>query len=124
MIAFYRFYRSRSVEYQVVFAVADKKKALNGYFDQTKDNNISLKYTGRCGAEALIWCRDKLLEFENEVFLSETFETKIVVYGEDHRRFRFYERALTRYGYEKKLTDNGWAMVKKVLRNNYDTEVS
>lgn len=124
MVAFYRFYRSRSVEYQVVFAVADKKKALNGYFDQTKDNNISLKYTGRCGAEALIWCRDKLLEFENEVFLSETFETKIVVYGEDHRRFRFYERALTRYGYEKKLTDDGWAMVKKVLRNNYDTEVS
>ena len=48
----------------------------------------------------------------------------IVVYGEDHRRFRFYERALTRYGYEKKLTDDGWAMVKKVLRNNYDTEVS
>ena len=83
-----------------------------------------MKYTGRCGAEALIWCRDKLLEFENEVFLSETFETKIVVYGEDHRRFRFYERALTRYGYEKKLTDDGWAMVKKVLRNNYDTEVS
>lgn len=58
MVAFYRFYRSRSVEYHVVFAVADKKKALNGYFDQTKDNNISLKYTGRCGAEALIWCRD------------------------------------------------------------------
>ena len=124
MVAFYRFYRSRSVEYHVVFAVADKKKALNGYFDQTKDNSISLKYTGRCGAEALIWCRDKLLEFENEVFLSDTFETKIVVYGEDHRRFRFYERALTRYGYEKKLTDDGWAMVKKVLRNNYDTEVS
>lgn len=101
-----------------------KKKALNGYFDQTKDNNISLKYTGRCGAEALIWCRDKLLEFENEVFLSETFETKIVVYGEDHRRFRFYERALTRYGYEKKLTDDGWAMVKRVRRSNYDAEVS
>lgn len=31
MVAFYRFYRSRSVEYHVVFAVADKKKALNGY---------------------------------------------------------------------------------------------
>lgn len=113
MVAFYRFYRSRSVEYHVVFAVADKKKALNGYFDQTKDNNISLKYTGRCGAEALIWCRDKLLEFENEVFLLETCETKIVVYGEDHRRFRFYERALTRYGYEKKLIDDGWATTKE-----------
>ena len=67
---------------------------------------------------------NELLEFENEVFLSETFETKIVVYGEDHRRFRFYERALTRYGYEKKLTDDGWAMVKRVHRSNYDTEVS
>jgi hypothetical protein len=53
MVAFYRFYRSRSVEYHVVFAVADKKKALNGYFDQTKDNNISLKYTGRSALRLL-----------------------------------------------------------------------
>jgi hypothetical protein len=65
MVAFYRFYRSRSVEYHVVFAVADKKKALNGYFDQTKDNNISLKYTGRCGAAALRLLSGVEINFSN-----------------------------------------------------------
>lgn len=117
-IAFMRFYRCRAEEYYVVFAVADKKKALNGYFNETRDNSISLKYTGRCGAEALVWCKNKMLEFEREVLLSDVIETKIVVLGEDQRRFRFYERALSRYGYRKQRIDDGWAMVKTLRKED------
>ena len=112
MVAFYRFQTGRSTEYHVAFAVADKKKTLNAWFDGTKGNNIELKMTGRCGVEALFWCRDKILEFEREVHREQNKDTKICVSGEDSKRFRLYERALTRYGYQKVRTTYGWFMVK------------
>ena len=87
-IAFYRWNGSRSTEYHVAFAVADKKKNHTGWFNQTKDDNLTLRATGRCGVEALFWARDMLLEFEKYIFLRETEDTKIVVQGEDSRRFR------------------------------------
>ena len=111
-IAFYRWNGSRSTEYHVAFAVADKKKNLNGWFNQTKDDNLTLRATGRCGVEALFWARDMLLEFEKYIFLREIEDTKIVVQGEDSRRFRLYERALSRYGYRKVKFQDGWEMVK------------
>lgn len=113
MIAFYRWYYSRSVEYYVAFVVADKKKNLNGWFNGTKEDNITLKMTGRCGIEALLWCRDKLLEFEREVHRENSRDTKICVGGADAKRFRMYEKALSRYGYQKDKTTWGeWLMVK------------
>ena len=80
--------------------------------NQTKDDNLTLRATGRCGVEALFWARDMLLEFEKYIFLRETEDTKIVVQGEDSRRFRLYERALSRYGYRKVKFQDGWEMVK------------
>ena len=69
--------------------------------------------TGRCGIEALLWCRDKLLEFEREVRIEDSMDTKICVGGADSKRFRMYERALSRYGYRKVKTNWGeWLMVK------------
>lgn len=115
-IAFYRWNGSRSTEYHVAFAVADKKKNLNGWFNQTKDDNLTLRATGRCGVEALFWARDMLLKFERYIFLRETEDTKIVVQGEDSRRFRLYERALSRYGYRKVKFQDGWEMVKFIER--------
>lgn len=53
-----------------------------------------------------------LLEFEKYIFLRETEDTKIVVQGEDSRRFRLYERALSRLGYRKVKFQDGWEMVK------------
>lgn len=59
-----------------------------------------------------------LLEFEKYIFLSETEDTKIVVQGEDSRRFRLYERALSRYGYRKVKFQDGWEMVKFIKRKS------
>lgn len=38
LIAFVRHYSSRAIKYYVVFAVADKKRNLNGYFNENKNN--------------------------------------------------------------------------------------
>ena len=67
-IGFYRWNGSRSTEYHVAFAVADKKKNLNGWFNQTKDDNLTLRTTGRCGVEALFWARDMLLNLKDTSF--------------------------------------------------------
>lgn len=118
MIGFFEFETSRAIAYYVAFAVADKKKALNGWFNGSSDDNITLKMTGRCGVEALYWCRDKLLEFEDWVRHPKHMDVKIVVGGEDSKRFRMYERALKRYGYSKVWDGGEWAMVKFLQRED------
>ena len=112
MIGFYRHEAPRTTEYHVAFAVADKKKTLNAWFNSTSEDTITLKMTGRCGLEALYWCRDKLLEFEREVYPHRSIDTKIVVTAEDSKRFRMYERALARYGYRKVKYGNEWEIIK------------
>lgn len=108
-------------DYNVVFAVADKKKQLRGFFNGSSENTITLKSTGRCGIEALVWARDKILEFEEEMqgYEGHNVTISIMVAGEDSRRFRLYERALSRYGY-KKVPGQGrgdfpWYMKKIIL---------
>ena len=114
MIAFveYRYGYSRTLEYYVIFAVADKKKNLNGYFNGDKNNNLTLKMTGTCGAEALCWARDMLHEFEKIVAekakRGRDDEVKICVMGEDGRRFRCYAKYLQRHGY--RITSTQWGL--------------
>lgn len=114
MIGFYQYYTQRAIEYGVAFAVADKKKALNAWFNGTSKDTISLKMTGRCGVEALLWCRDKILEFENEIQRSKCRDTKITISATDSKRFRMYEKALTKYGYKKAFMHGTWLMVKSL----------
>lgn len=109
-------------EYNVVFAVADKKKQLKGYFNASKENNITLKSTGRCGAEALYWARDMLLEFEQmkqQDSADYNITIRIKVAGENSRRFRLYEKVLSKYGYRKVPGqgngDYPWYMQKTIL---------
>lgn len=108
-------------DYNVVFAVADKKKQLKGFFECSKDNTITLESTGKCGIEALIWAKDKILEFEEEMkgYEGDNITISIMVAGEDNHRFRLYERGLKRYGY-KKVPGSGsgdwpWYMKKTIL---------
>ena len=111
-IAFRECRLKRYTQYHVVFAVADKKKNLNGYFSESKENNLSLKMTGKCGVEALYWCKDMLVSFENDVAHDRHEDVKIVVFGEDARRRKFYEKALPRLGFVRENTPWGFAMVK------------
>ena len=108
-------------DFNVVFAVADKKKQLNGYFKANADNTITLKSTGRCGIEALKWARDTIMEFEDALlgYEGQPITISVSIAGEDQRRFRMYERAMSRYGYKKVpgvgRNDYPWYMRKIVL---------
>ena len=120
-IVMYKHRGSRAVEFHVAFAVADKKRSLNGYFSGSKNDSISGKMTGRCGAEALYWCKDALAVFENDVaprYLSNSAEVKIVVYGADPRRQRFYQMVLSRLGFRIENTCWGYGMVKRILKED------
>ena len=111
-VAFYRNISGRTITYYVSFAVADKKKNLNGWFNETGDNTLTMKFTGRCGCEALLWCRDRILDFSQWVGKDQSYTTKISVFADDGRRFHLYERGLSRYGFQKVRTFFGWAMEK------------
>lgn len=77
--------------------------------------------TGRCGIEALVWCKNMLLEFEKEVPMEKNKDTKICVEGADSKRFRMYEKALSRYGYRKiKMGWGRWCMVKFLERPEHE----
>lgn len=116
----------RRSDFYVCFGIANKRKSVKGFFYGTKDNDITLKSTGRSGIEALKWARDRILEFE-EVLSYECERdacwlgdaVTIRVAGEDSRRFRMYERALSKYGYRKvkgEKDDYPWYMVKTIRR--------
>lgn len=102
--------------YYVVFCVADKKKHLNGYLNASKENRITLKITGHCGIEALVWCYKMLKEFEEGVYVPRSHRVRLAVMGDDKRRFHMYERALSRRGWHKEFLYGQWTMVKEVSR--------
>lgn len=109
-------------EFSVAFAVANKKKYLSAWFERTASGkSIDLKITGTAGMEALIWCKDQILLFENEV--QEQFEDfyrdhpqheiHIVIGADDAKRFRAY-RYMKRYGYFETTTAAfGRSLIKK-----------
>lgn len=96
------------------FAVADKKKKLAAYFNEASGNTITLKTTGRCGLEALVWCYRTMVDFEG--YLADfSIPSKVAVIGEDQRRFRAYEKALSKKGYQKVFLDGQWTMIKTIV---------
>lgn len=110
--------------FYVAFAVANKKKHLSTWFDGRCPALIDFKITGTAGVEALIWCKDQILSFEQKVlelfavFYSEhpSQEIQIIIGADDTRRFRAY-RYMKRYGYIETRTPGigfGRSLVKKI----------
>lgn len=100
--------------YYVAFAVASKKRDLIRWIEESK-NNISLKSTGKCGAEALIWGRNAIVDFEK--FVKEEPHkgyAKIYISGEDKKRQQMYERYFVRLGYKREIYYGSYYMVKVI----------
>lgn len=83
-------------EYWVAFAVSDKRKYIKNWLLGNR-NPIDNEITGKCGIEGLIWAKNKLLEFEQEINVKPF---KIMVRGADSRRTQFYKKALLKFGYK------------------------
>lgn len=114
LITFYEDYGSHRAEYQVGFAVGDKRKDVDAYLlGGTDARRVDCKTVGTCGLEALAWARQTILEFET--YVKKT--AKILIYGADNKRLRVYERAMIRHGYRKCLYLGSWCMMKKLERN-------
>lgn len=130
MIAFYEYSNEicDRIDYNVVFAVANKKKQLYGFFNGTKEDNITLKSTGHCGLEALVWARRAILDFEEFIieqarYWNYTHSISISVAGEDNRRFNAYKKGLSRYGFRevpgRNKKDFPWYMRKVFYMSDF-----
>ena len=94
-------------EYHVMFAIAKKKRDIyNWLFGES--NNISLKQTGMCGIEGMIWAKNQMLLFEEWI----SHPCIIIVMGEDKRRQQIFKKALVKHGYRYDGYKN--AMFKKI----------
>lgn len=114
LITFYLDCDSLSDEYQIGFAVGDKRKDVDAYLLGGKDaRRIDCKTVGTCGLEALAWARQTILEFETYV----KKPAKIIIFGADNKRLRVYERAMKRHGYHKCMYFGSWCVMKKLERS-------
>lgn len=114
-IAFYQHDTDKAISWYVTFAIADKRKRVLDYLSERGCGKIELKQTGRCGVEGLVWAKSKILEFANFISTNNNKKNKIIVQGSDNRRFRIYERYLSRNGFVKQLIpDYGWCMVREL----------
>lgn len=114
LITFYRDYGTNGAEYQVGFAVGDKRKDVDAYLLGGNDaRRIDCKTVGTCGLEALVWARQTILEFETYV----KKPAKIIIFGADNKRLRVYERAMKRHGYHKCMYLGRWCVMKKLERS-------
>lgn len=86
--------------YYVTFCISNKRRHAYAY-KNGKKNPINGQYTGKT-LHGLLWAKDKLEEFEN--YLSEkTYrktKSRIIIQGDDSKRFRAYWKYLRNKGYK------------------------
>ena len=93
--------------YNIYLVIMDKKKS---------EFNTTLKQTGRCGLEGLLWAKDKIIEFEE--FILEKNRCKPIViycYWDDNRRRDVYYRGLKNLGYGYSRLDNNAKVISKTI---------
>lgn len=113
----YKWYFNKKIEYYVGFAVADKKKDLNNWFNGNKQSRIDHKTSGNCGLEALIWAKKQLIEFEE--FIKEKYydyNIKICIEADDSKRMRTYYYGLKDLNYKKINRHGIWILCKEIIK--------
>jgi len=93
-ITFYKEYnevkKNSIIFYQIYLRIKHKRK-----------NNVTLKQTGKCGLEGLIWAKNKIIEFEEYIKTIDKDKRKIILVGwDDNRRRNVYHKGLKNIGYK------------------------
>jgi len=116
VIAFIKYDYDRHTDYYVVFGIANKKKILQAWLDETGNGDIELQTTGKSGSvEGLIWAYKKIQEFANEFHSDKNIkERKIIVMASDSRRYRIYKHYLSRIGFTEQPTTDGLTLIRKI----------
>lgn len=82
-----------------------------------KEENI---ITGRDGLEPLIWAKNTLLGLNNPIYMFYRWKDfTIEINASDSKRLRAYHKTLSRYGYDK-LLSNDKTLIKKVYYDYYN----
>ena len=117
----YTWYTENKIEFYVAFAVADKKKDLNNWFNGDKPSRIDHKISGTCGLEALLFAKNSIRDFEEwlkiyyEIYLKKDYVVRICVDADDNRRMRVYKRGLRDLGYKTVNRMGKWILCKRIV---------
>lgn len=87
------------------------------YHKRKQINTLTLKQTGKDGLEPLIWAKQAILSFESILIKSDFHEnlpTYIYVGADDKRRFRAYQKGLSRHGFRKACIEGEWVLIKEI----------
>jgi hypothetical protein len=101
VIGFLEEQKDKEILYNVSFYISNKRKNI---IDDSK-------CTGNCGLEGLIWAKNKILQFENNVIKNEFRidyrfrKIKIIIGWADNRRKRVYMWAMVKHGYRYNPTE-------------------
>lgn len=105
----------------IAFCVSKKKK----YVKQWMNGGCSVldeKITGKGDLTSLIWAKNKLIEFEEElkkgeIFMYDNTSNKIVIHWDDNKRRNAYEKYLTKkMGYVIHKHDNKKCLMKIIKK--------
>jgi len=112
-IYFWKHELSKSNEYVILLAIANKKKHLRQLILGEKDI-LTDHETGKCGLEGLLWGKRQIVEFEKYDYCNDG--DFISIYWTDNRRRDVYEHGLKKLGFVMGYRDGKKCLYKKVLK--------
>lgn len=86
---------SKCTEWNVLFVVANKRKDALKWIKGEKELDTQ---TGKCGLEGLVWAKNNLIEFENELSKRKG-KNRMLIQWSDAKRKKVYIKYLKRLGY-------------------------
>ena len=95
-----------AVRYNVVLDLQRKRKKHSEY----------RAVTGRDGLEPAGWVLQALQDFEQQTEVDADWPFRIEVMADDDRRWKLYERILTKRGYTVTMVENNRTLVKRIER--------
>jgi len=114
IICFNKFELSKSNEYSIYLAIANKKKHLRQLILGEKDI-LTDHETGKCGLEGLLWAKKQIVEFEKFIYCKNG--DYISVYWTDNRRRDVYEYGLRKLGFVVGYRDGRKCLSKKIVKD-------
>lgn len=105
--------------FEAVEQQADGTWCYNVYLDmrrKRKKASAHREVTGRDGLEPAGWVLQALKDFEKQDVADEHLPFRIEVFGGDSRRWKLYEKILTKRGYTVTMVDKRRTLVKRIER--------
>lgn len=105
------------LEFQAVDLLSDGTRCYNVNLDlrrKRKRNSVERSVTGRDGMEPASWVLQAMTDFERQTVSEFGWPFRIEVMAVDNRRWKLYERILTRRGYRATMVQGQRTLVKRI----------